>query len=69
MPAKAFDFSIFLGSWGATELIKGGVSLATLRKCMGHKNLQTTLRYAEQQSDATADADMRTGRRKQDRSR
>jgi integrase len=52
----------------ATELINGGVSLATIRRRLGHKNLQTTLRYAEQ-SDATADAEVRAWRRKQDRSR
>lgn len=46
----------------ATELINDGVSLATIRKRLGHKNLQTTLRYAEQ-SDATADAEMRAWRR------
>lgn len=51
----------------ATELINGGVSLATIRKRLGHKNLQTTLRYAEQ-SDATADAEVRAWRRKQNRS-
>lgn len=48
----------------ATELVNGGVSLSTIRKRLGHKNLQTTLRYAEQ-SDATADAEMRDWRRKQ----
>jgi integrase/recombinase XerD len=42
----------------ATELINGGVSLPTIRKRLGHKNLQTTLRYAEQ-ADETADAEMR----------
>ena len=52
----------------ATELVNGGVSLATIRKRLGHKNLQTTLRYAEQ-SDATADAEVRAWRRKQLRSR
>jgi integrase/recombinase XerD len=52
----------------ATELVNGGVSLVTIRKRLGHKNLQTTLRYAEQ-SDATADAEVRAWRRKQDRSR
>jgi site-specific recombinase XerD len=46
----------------ATELINGGVSLPTIRKRLGHKNLQTTLRYAEQ-SDGTADAELRTWRR------
>ena len=35
----------------ATELVNDGVSLATIRS-LGHKNLQTTLRYAEQ-TDAT----------------
>jgi site-specific recombinase XerD len=52
----------------ATELVNGAVSLATIRKRLGHKNLQTTLRYAEQ-SDATADAEVRAWRRKRDRSR
>jgi integrase/recombinase XerD len=52
----------------ATELVNGGVSLATIRRRLGHKNLQTTLRYAEQ-SDATADAELRAWRRKQHRSR
>ena len=47
----------------ATELVNGGVSLATIRKRLGHKNLQTTLRYAEQ-SDRTADAEMRAWRRR-----
>jgi len=46
----------------ATELVNGGVSLATIRKRLGHKNLQTTLRYAEQ-SDVTADAELRAWRR------
>jgi len=48
----------------ATELINGGVSLPTIRKRLGHKNLQTTLRYAEQ-SDGTADAEVRAWRRQQ----
>ena len=48
----------------ATELINGGVSLPTIRKRLGHTNLQTTLRYAEQ-SDATADAEVRAWRRHQ----
>ncbi len=47
----------------ATELVNEGVSLATIRKRLGHKNLQTTLRYAEQ-SDQAADAEMRAWRRK-----
>ena len=42
----------------ATELINAGVSVVTIRKRLGHKNLQTTLRYADQ-SDATADAELR----------
>jgi integrase/recombinase XerD len=48
----------------ATELINGGVSLPTIRKRLGHKNLQTTLRYAEQ-SDGMADAEVRAWRRRQ----
>jgi integrase/recombinase XerD len=52
----------------ATELVNGGVGLATIRKRLGHKNLQTTLRYAEQ-SDAAADAEVRAWRRKPHRSR
>ena len=48
----------------ATELINGGVSLNTIRKRLGHKNLQTTLRYAEQ-SDAVADQEVRAWRRQQ----
>ncbi len=50
----------------ATELVNGGVSLATIRRRLGHKNLQTTLRYAEQ-SDATSDAELRAWRRQQRR--
>lgn len=46
----------------ATELVNGGVSLPTIRKRLGHRNIQTTLRYAEQ-SDATADAELRAWRR------
>jgi len=46
----------------ATELINGGVSLPTIRKRLGHKNLQTTLRYAEQ-TDVTVDAELRAWRR------
>jgi len=42
----------------ATELVNEGVSLNTIRKRLGHKNLQTTLCYADQ-SDATADAELR----------
>jgi len=46
----------------ATELVNDGVSLATIRKRLGHKNLQTTLRYAEQ-ADVAADAELRAWRR------
>ncbi len=31
----------------ATELVNGGVSLPTIRKRLGHRNLQTTIRYAD----------------------
>jgi len=31
----------------ATLKLRDGVSLPSLRKLMGHKNLQTTLRYAD----------------------
>ncbi|WP_245557966.1 site-specific integrase [Deinococcus apachensis] len=48
----------------ATELVNGGVSLATLRKRLGHQHLQTTLRYAEV-SDQTADTEVRRWRRQQ----
>jgi integrase/recombinase XerD len=47
----------------ATELINDGVSLATIRKRLGHQNMQTTLRYAEL-SDVEADAELRAWRRK-----
>lgn len=47
----------------ATELVNGGVSLATIRKRLGHQHIQTTLRYAEV-SDATADAEVRQWRRR-----
>jgi site-specific recombinase XerD len=49
----------------ATELVNDGVSLATIRKRLGHKNIQTTLRYAEQ-SDETADAELRAWRRQKE---
>ncbi len=48
----------------ATELVNGGVGLETIRKRLGHRNMQTTLRYAEQ-SDAVADAELRAWRRRQ----
>ena len=50
----------------ATELINDGVSLATIRKRLGHKNLQTTLRYAEQ-SNSVADQEVRNWRRYKNR--
>jgi len=47
----------------ATELVNGGVSLATIRKRLGHRHIQTTLRYAEV-SDETADTELRRWRRR-----
>ncbi len=46
----------------ATELVNDGVSLATIRKRLGHRNMQATLRYAAQ-SDAVTDAELRAWRR------
>lgn len=46
----------------ATELVNGEVSLATIRKRLGHQHIQTTLRYAEV-SDRTADDELRRWRR------
>ena len=46
----------------ATELVNGGVSLATIRKRLGHQHIQTTLRYAEV-NDQTADEELRQWRR------
>jgi len=50
----------------ATELVNDGVSLATIRKRLGHKHIQTTLRYAQQSDDAT-DSEIRAWRRRQSR--
>jgi integrase/recombinase XerD len=47
----------------ATALVQDGVSIATIRKRLGHKHIQTTLRYAEQ-SDTAADAELRARRRR-----
>lgn len=47
----------------ATELVNDGVSLGTIRKRLGHKKIQTTLRYAEL-ADAAADAELRAWRRR-----
>lgn len=47
----------------ATELVNNGISLSTIKKRLGHANLQTTLRYAEQ-SDATGDKELREFRRR-----
>ncbi len=47
----------------ATQLVNGGVGLETIRRRLGHRNLQTTLRYAEQ-SDKVSDAQMREWRRR-----
>ncbi|NNJ13631.1 tyrosine-type recombinase/integrase [Chloroflexales bacterium ZM16-3] len=52
----------------ATALVQDGVSLATIRKRLGHKHIQTTLRYAEQ-SDVVADTEMRQRRRALQRKR
>jgi integrase len=56
MPQNPARITIISG-----ELINGGVSLPTIRKRLGHKNLQTTLRYAEQAVE-TADSEIRTWR-------
>lgn len=48
----------------ATEMVNGGVSLGTIRKRLGHKSIQTTLLYAEE-TDETADAELRAWRRRQ----
>ena len=47
----------------ATELVNDGVSLATFRKRLGHRHIQTTLRYAEK-SDQAAEAELRARRRR-----
>lgn len=47
----------------ATELINAGVSLPTIRKRLGHKNIQSTMLYA-QVSDETADRELRAWRRR-----
>ena len=47
----------------ATELVNAGVSLETIRRRLGHANAQTVLRYADQR-DTTADAEIRTWRRR-----
>ncbi|RRR67672.1 MAG: site-specific integrase [Candidatus Viridilinea halotolerans] len=47
----------------ATALVQDRVSLATIRKRLGHKHILPTLRYAEQ-SDAAADAELRARRRR-----
>ena len=46
--------------------MRDGVSLATIRKRLGHKNIQTTLHYA-QQADETADAELRAWRRQKEK--
>jgi integrase len=50
----------------ATSLVNGGVSLETIRRRLGHRHMQTTLRYAEQR-DGTADAEIRGWRRRRGR--
>ena len=46
----------------ATRLINEGVSLGVVRKLLGHRNMQTTLRYAEV-SDATVKRELMTRHR------
>ena len=46
----------------ATRLINEGVSLGVVRKLLGHRNMQTTLRYAEV-SDATVKRELMTHHR------
>jgi len=46
----------------ATRLIAEGVSLGVVRKLLGHRNIQTTLRYAEV-SDATVKHELMTRHR------
>ena len=43
----------------ATRLLNEGVSLAVVRKLLGHRRMQTTLRYAEV-TDATVKRELRT---------
>jgi len=46
----------------ATRLLNEGVSLAVVRKLLGHRRMQTTLRYAEV-TDATVKRELRTHHR------
>ncbi len=46
----------------ATELVRDGVSLQTIRKRLGHRKIQTTLGYADH-SDKAADNEVRDWRR------
>lgn len=48
----------------ATELVKGGVSLPTIRKHLGHQSLQTTLRYVPH-GDQAPEAELRAWRKRQ----
>jgi len=47
----------------ATRLVNDGVSLGVVRKLLGHRNMQTTLRYAEV-SDATVKRELMTRHRR-----
>jgi len=47
----------------ATRLLNEGVSLAVVRKLLGHRNMQTTLRYAEV-TDATVRRELMTHHRR-----
>ncbi len=50
----------------ATELVNDDVPLETIRRRLGHRSIQTTLRYAEQ-SDRTTDDQIRAWRRRKNR--
>ena len=51
------------GHYRAGALVNEGMGLETSRRRLGHKHLQTTLRYAEQ-ADAVGDAEIRGWRRR-----
>ncbi len=50
------------GHYRAGALVNEGMGLETVCRRLGHKHLQTTLRYAEQ-VDAGGDAEIHTWRR------
>ncbi len=53
----------FISFVTSTDLVNAGVSLETIRRRLGHANAQTVLRYADLR-DTTADAEIRTWRRR-----